>query len=693
MPTTPNKLALTVAVVAALSVAASVALERVPLVHALALKSLDLQFRLRADPRAADPRVILIEVDQASLDHFERDSIPFPWPRSLYNAIVEYGTQGGARAILFDILFNNTSTYGPEVDAAFAQAMRRSDRVYLAAAYSRAAPADVEPVPDTQERNTVTLPVSPLVEAAHGIGNVAFAPDSDGVFRRAAPAVRHHGRLIPALFAAPFVAPGTPPQLTAAEFRLDGRVVPLDDEGRMWINYVAPTDAYRRYSAAAVISAYAMKQRGQVPPIPPEAFKNAYVIVGYTAPGLFDLKPTPVAAIAPAVAVHAAALDSLLNGNFLRSAPAIWIRLLAFAGAATVAAVVLLVTSVAVTTAAALVIAAALGLIAGWSFTHGWWLNAVTLEGAALLSFIGATVFRYRSEGRQRRYLERAFAQYVSPRVVRQLLAEPARLKLGGEQRTVTVLFADLAGFTGLAERLPPDELVALLNGYTTLVADAVAAHDGTVDKYIGDAVMAMWNAPVDQSDHALRAARAALACIEQFGHFVQERTALGLSTPEMRIGLSSGPCVVGNMGSANRFDYTAIGDAVNQAARLEGLNKVYGTRLLATEPTWRALDGQMLGREIDRVVVKGKAGAVRVYEVIAVRSQAAPGAHALVRGYAQLYDAYRERRWDQTIAEARDLLAVYDDGPTRVLLGRAERYRERPPSTPWDGVFHAVDK
>ena len=193
---------------------------------------------------------------------------------------------------------------------------------------------------------------------------------------------------------------------------------------------------------------------------------------------------------------------------------------------------------------------------------------------------IGASVRRYTTEGKDKRFIAGAFARYVSPKVVKQILADPARLALGGERRDVTLFFSDLQGFTSISEGMSPQELVAFLNEYTTLMADVITGPglDGTIDKYIGDSVMAFWGAPLPQPDHARRGLLAALACQERLRPFCDELVARGGPRLVTRIGLNSGTCVVGNMGSRDRFDYTAIGDTVNQASRLEGINKVYGT-------------------------------------------------------------------------------------------------------------------
>jgi len=678
----------------------------IPLIRNFGLKSLDRQFHRHADPAAASRKIVLVEVDQASLDHFEQDNIAFPWPRSLYNPIIRYATGAGAKAVLFDILFNNISPYGLAVDEQFAGAIRDSGRVGLAAAFvsrknatpdaalaERFGVAFEGAAPAALKKNRVSAPLPAILEATAHIGTVIFEPDPDGVYRRVAPGVVYGGRLVPSLFAIPAFAGAATVRFSGEGLALGKRVIPLDKEGRMIINYTGPRGSYPRYPAAAVISSMMQEQMGQTPDIPKEAFKDAVVIVGYTAPGLFDLKPNPLSPVSPGIEIYAAALDTILADRHIRIMDPASLYALAFAGALAVAAGVLLVPYVAGSAAIALIVGWVLLLLCDRAFAGGLWVNLVPLESAALLSLIGAAVWRYQTEGKQKRQIHKAFAHYVSPAVVTQMLAEPGRLGLGGEKRKLTLLFSDLEGFTTLSERLDAHELVSILNEYTTLMADTITSFDGTLDKYIGDAVMAFWGAPLDSDDQAVNACRSALSGLEQLDAMSARLVSEGLTPVNMRIGLNTGECVVGNMGSAARFDYTALGDPVNQAARLEGLNKFYGTRILAAEPTWREVKDEMIGREIDFLKVKGKDEPVRVYEIMAEKGRETPGQARLIERYNQALAAYKERRWDEVIALAGPVLDEVNDGPTRVLLERAQKFMATPPPPDWDGSYKHTSK
>jgi len=695
-----------VLIVPLLAVALALGLGRVPGVHLLALKAGDVQRRLLADPQRADRRIVLIEVDQASLDHFERDNIAYPWPRSLYNPLLEYCARGGAAAVLFDVLFNNLSPWGEETDTEFAAGIRKNGRVFLATAFTgtKAAgdPLDPrlslavagEPPPDLR-RTGVSPPLPAIRAAAAGIGSVTLRPDADGVVRRLPVGALFEGRLVPGLGFAPFAAGEKTVRFERGRARLGGLTVPLDDQGLVLLRFHGQRSDYRRYSAAGVITSALAAAAGKTPSIPAEAFRGAYVIVGSSAPGLLDLKPTPLADSAPGFEVHVAVIDNILNGDFLKSAPPVVSAGLALAAASLVVAAVIFLPVTAGAGAVAGVVGVIFAVLVA-AYRAGWFIDPWLLGVSALFAVIGAAVRRYTTEGKDKRFIAGAFARYVSPKVVKQILADPKRLALGGERRDVTLFFSDLQGFTSISEGMNPPELVAFLNEYTTLMADVITGPglDGTIDKYIGDSVMAFWGAPLPQPDHARRGLLAALACQERLRPFCDDLVARGGPRLVTRIGLNSGTCVVGNMGSRDRFDYTAIGDTVNQASRLEGINKVYGTLVIASENTWQAAPGAAFGRLLDRVRVKGKAEPVAIYEALAPAGSETEALRALASAYAGALAAYQGRQWQRTIDLAEAIVRTTPgDGPSKVLIERARAFMAAPPPENWDGVWTLTSK
>ncbi|MDH3999613.1 MAG: adenylate/guanylate cyclase domain-containing protein, partial [Desulfuromonadales bacterium] len=257
-----------------------------------------------------------------------------------------------------------------------------------------------------------------------------------------------------------------------------------------------------------------------------------------------------------------------------------------------------------------------LPIVFGFSaYQHGYWLPMVVTEVALVLSYIAALTARYILEGRQKRYIKSAFAQYLSPIYIDELIRNPERLKLGGERRTLSIFFSDLQGFSSFAEKIPPEDLTHFLNHYLSAMTEIIHDEGGTVDKYEGDAIIAFWNAPLDIPDHATKAVRAALRCQEKLADMQSELRQWVETEVVMRIGINTGKAVVGNMGSSDRFDYTMLGDAVNLAARLEGVNKQFGSTTLISESTAQALDKGIPLRAVATVTVFGRTEAVRIFE------------------------------------------------------------------------------
>ena len=364
-----------VLVVPLLAVALALGLGRVPGVDLLALKAGDVVRRVLADPERADRRIVVIEVDQGSLDHFEGDNIAYPWPRSLYNPLLEYCARGGAAAVLFDVLFTNLSPWGEETDTEFAAGIRKNGRVFLSASFSSAANAGgsldqrlslavAGPPPPALERSSASAPLPAIREAAAGIGSVTLRPDGDGVVRRLPIGVLYQGRLVPGLAFAPFVDGTKEARFEPGRVRLGGLTVPLDEQGQLLVRFHGQRRDYRRYPAAQVIAAAVAAAEGKTPAVPAEVFRGAYVIVGSTAPGLLDLKPTPLAATAPGFEVHVAAIDNILNGDFLAAAPPAVAAGLALAAASLVVAAITFLPVAAGAGAVAAVVGAILALLA-----------------------------------------------------------------------------------------------------------------------------------------------------------------------------------------------------------------------------------------------------------------------------------------------------------------------------------------
>jgi class 3 adenylate cyclase len=318
----------------------------------------------------------------------------------------------------------------------------------------------------------------------------------------------------------------------------------------------------------------------------------------------------------------------------------------------------------------------------------------VGLERKDEVGQVGAAIDEMAKGLKEGLFVKSTFKRYVSASVVDQLLKDPARLKLGGERKELTVFFSDVSGFTSLSERLSPERLVELINEYLSEMTEAIFAHEGTLDKYEGDAIMAFWGAPVEQPDHALRACKAALDNMSSLRRLWTKWEAEGLPRLDFRIGLNTGPMVVGNMGSAIRMDYTVMGDAVNLGSRLEGANRAYGTRILISETTRRAAGQAIVARELDLLAVKGKTTAVRVFELVGLAGFVPPHQLAGYRAFEDGLEACRRRSWEKSLTAFREAdHRLGGDIASRIFIERVQRFAAAPPPSDWDGRFVLTEK
>ena len=593
--------------------------------------------KLGAGTGPATHTIKLIAVDQASLNWAEQTiGETWPWPRQLYDYLLEVCEWSGAKSVCFDVLYTEASSWGRYDDEAFAAGITRNGAVALPVFLGETGireppwpmevprpPILIEPGGDAglPRELRATFPTDLLATNAALLASVKAAPDADGVFRAVHPVSLFGGVAVPSLGLAAYLAPivdtsevfvtSTPGQL-----RVGDRKIPLDRQGRAILRFRGDTGTHEAISAAAVLQTAAQLTEGTAPVLSRDVFRDAHVFIGFTAPGLKDLRSTPVAGDYPGVEIHMTFLDNLLSGDLIRSFPfGLAMLLIALSTGATVLLVMLVNRMGGKLLVMTLFLLLPLGV--GWiMYGHNstW---PVAYHGLATLLGLGiAVVFQYAVEGKQKRFIKQAFKHYLSGEVIEQMLADPTRLQLGGEKKELTIFFSDLQGFSGISERLGPTELTSLLNDYLSEMTDILLEEGGTLDKYEGDAIIAFWNAPVDQSDHAARCCRAALRCQQRLLERGPDFEAVAGQPLVMRIGIHTGPVVVGNMGSANRFNYTVLGDAANLASRLEGANKFTHTQLMISEATWCRLGRDRAGRCLGSLRVVGRKTPVKVYEL-----------------------------------------------------------------------------
>lgn len=599
-------------------------------------KTWDWRVNLSARPSPQTDKIRLIMLDQSSLDWGKENGLSWPWPREVYAKIAEFCRRAQVKALAFDVLYTEPSKYGVSDDQALGKALKILPTT-IAASLSRHSGSEKNWPPSAflaaikinglddwinktgyQVFQRGSFPVPELAYGALMLANVQLNPDSDNVYRRASFFEVFAGRPMPSLALANYLAskPDANISIQQGKITVDDREIVIDKRGQAILNYRGPAATHKRYNAADIIISEVNLQSGEKPVLVDiDDFKNTYVFFGFSAPGLFDLRPTPVSGVYPGVEISATMLDNLLAGDFIRPVSLLIVVAMTFllalcAGLATsyvngIARNILLYLLF-------LTLPVGLSLIA---YNFNFWLPLVVGEMGVAFTLVGSGLIYYTTEGRQKQFIKSAFKQYLSPAVIEQIIAHPERLKLGGERKTISIFFSDLEGFTGISEKLDPEALTELLNTYLSAMTDIIHEDGGTVDKYEGDAIIAFWNAPLDQPDHAVRCVRAALRCQQKLEEMRPDFHNLIGRSLNMRIGLNTGIAVVGNMGSRFRFDYTMIGDAVNLAARLEGINKQFGTSVMMSQATYDQIGDAFPSREISRVSVVGRREPVIVYE------------------------------------------------------------------------------
>ncbi|UCD48651.1 MAG: adenylate/guanylate cyclase domain-containing protein [Phycisphaerales bacterium] len=645
------------------------------------------------------PQVKLILLDQASLDWAQRENgWGWPWPREVYGAVAAFCQRGGARALALDLLFTEPSVYGVPDDEAMGEALRGGPPAILPVlpgggqttwpAYM-ARPDVAIDMSLAIESPHLLFPVAEIAAGAAAAGHATGRPDADGIFRRLAPFCRFGGVEIPALGLAAWMATFSEPNAVAAApdgLRVGSKVVPLDRKGHAILRFRGENGLPEAISAAAIVQSELRLREEETPTLSPETFKDCYVFMGCSAPSLLDLRPVPVNPKCPGVVLHTTFVDNLLTDSFISEA-----------NSATVIPGVMataILASLCLTYAgrwwqAGPLTAAWLGLpmlIGFAAYDKGWWWPIVPQETAVGLGLVGTLAMNYWAEGRQKAFLKQAFRHYLSGEVIEKILRDPKHLQLGGEKRELTIMFTDLAGFSTFSEKLGPVELTALLNDYLSEMTDIILEEGGTLDKYEGDAIIAFWNAPLEQADHAVRACRAALRCQRRLNELrpaYQQRTGAAL---HMRVGLNTGPVVVGNMGSRKRFNYTILGDAANLAARLEGANKAFGTETMVAESTWRLASAEFQGRKLADLRVVGRQSAVAVYELVGLAGEAQPTT-------GETFESGLTHFRAGAFAEAATAFKQLPDDPAAQQYARRCAELATDPPAQWDGVWELTQK
>jgi adenylate cyclase len=688
----------------------ALALHQTEWIDALEMKSLDHRFRRYADPAQARADIVLVAADESSMKAIGR----WPWHRDLHGYAVEFLKSAGARLIIFDVTFLEPDNCDPEFDSVFAHSIVAAGNVVLADLFVDDSDFPSPELlgkstvlvqkhsgspPDIYDKSGIKLPIPSLAQSALGLGFVNLTPDRDGTVRRVPLVGRVKDLEVPvlALAAARLLVKVDKLEMDSDGIHLGQTLAPLASHGQMLINWHGSLEenAYRSYSLGAVVQSALEIRHTRPPLLDPSIFRDKIVFIATTAAGTYETRPTPISAASPGVLIHMAMLDNLLQGRFMKATPR-YFPILTVVGLCLISAW---------SQRFFHSMAAKIGVVAGLAviyygiavlaFTEAqWWIELVLPLGAQGVTFASVNTVEYFTEGKKRRQIRAAFDKYMSAEVVDEIMMNPDTIALGGEKREVSVLFSDIAGFTDISESLSPEDLVQFLNRYLSAMTHTIRANRGNVNKYLGDGIMAMFGAPLKESNHATLACLSALAMQADLDRLKESWIAEGYPPVTARIGISTGSLIVGNVGSSERLEYTIIGDTVNLASRLEGANKPFHTRILIGPRTYMMARHDIDARPIGPIRVQGKKEPVFVYELLGQAGQLDSIRQESLRIYNEGFEAYRGRQFEKAKACFEKVLKHEpEDGPAKAFLECVHRYMRDPPTLDWDGVFELKSK
>ncbi|QPJ64300.1 MAG: adenylate/guanylate cyclase domain-containing protein [Candidatus Nitrohelix vancouverensis] len=693
------------------------------------------------------PEVAVVAIDEKSVDALGQ----WPWPRSVLALLTEKLTQMGVITIGYDVVFaesgsgsrsealvlleDSASSIGlpsetvQEIlneimsqqtsDEHFADLIEKSENVVLG--YFFHDDVDVvshlskEQIDDNLRAIESTRYISPqikpnahldflldfnavenslpmFIEKSMGGGFLNIQPDRDGVLRRFPLIVKAKEHYYAPLFlqALAHFLEEPPPNFRAGEFGVESVFindlkVPTDLHAKFLINFYGDKGQFPYYSVIDILQ----------DKVDPDLLDSRLVLVGATGKGLTDLRPTPFQNLFPGVEIHATIVDNILHSNYLHEPK--WYHTLNYA---LIIFFGVLLSAILPKANWALGFVFSTSLFVGFfffaqhMFNQGVLINLTYPSLQILLVFISITSYNYFFQSKQSRFIQGAFGQYLSPEVINRLLKDPKLLKLGGIERRMTAYFSDIAGFSSFSEQFTPNDLVEFLNEYLTAMSDVVMQYDGTIDKYEGDAIIAFYGAPIEYPDHALKACLASLAMNEKISVMRDEWRKQGKPDLHVRMGINTGSMVVGNMGSKMRMDYTIMGDSVNLASRLEGVNKVYGTAIMISQYTYGDVKDDLEIRELDMIRVVGKNEPITIYEVLAKKGELDPESMQAMRCFEDGLRLYRGQEFEAAKNRFNDTLNRRPgDGPSKTFIARCDEYLKDPPPESWDGVYQMTSK
>jgi adenylate cyclase len=703
---------------AVVSVALTAVLFRFEFFQSLERKAYDAMMTARGE-RNNTRNVVIVKIDEYSIKELD-----YPIPRDKYGTLLAILAQSGALAIGVDDLFPTIKqdsvslaqndqfllfhNYAPNVYHAVGPfiptgvdpgtTLAIDDEAYYSL-HQHSIPTNGAKFPFPVATYIDDRPYDSLANLAAGVGHILLRPDSiDGIIRSVPFFVNYAGDLYPTFGAALAFAAAQVEleKVTISETETGYLVhagpleIPLTPYGDLYVDYIGPNENFKQVSLQEILDAFVKQDQEFL-----AQFKDAVVIIGPTARSIGDHNATPIADISPNCFVHANVYDQIMMNAYVTFAP-MQTQLILLLFMALIVSIAATLLKLRVSAPVGILLIAGYLWFAFFTFTNTGEVYPL-VEPLFALFFCYASGMSYTAatEGRQKAQIKGMFERYVDRTVVQQIIDNPSLVKLGGEEREITTMFADIEGFTAMAEKMGPQNTVAMLNSYLTEMTNIMIEEYGTIDKYIGDAIMAFWGAPLDDRDHAFHTCSAALKMQRKLLALHTKWIHYGRPVVNQRIGINTGKAVVGNMGAEARLNYTAIGDSVNLASRLEGVNKEYGTRLLMSDNTYRQVHDRVLSREMDLVVVMGKTEPVRIYELIALADEVQTDAtKKFLEFYHNGLEAYKKRAWKSAIDQFQQALTIRrDDIVSNLYIQRSMLFLDNPPPDNWNGVFVMTKK
>ncbi len=670
-------------------------------------RTLDYRFSNYSLAEQADTNIVLISIDDQSLRYANEKGVFWPWPREFYALATNYLSNCGAEQVIFDIQFNEPDYNRGDIDSEasdnyFANVIKNSGNVILSSqALLGESKIDVETgintlnieginIPLTDNFNQLSLPIKKFRENSLGVGIINISPDDDGVVRRVPLFYKINGQYYPQLAFLSFLKSSQNNTLqykhqSIATDKIDIPILHEQDYLINWYGNGGVEGVFKYIPYSNLIQSAVATSSDKEAVLNPELFKGKTVIIGATAPGLFDLKTSPVTKVLPGMEIWATIISNLRNGHFIKTVPGHLVNIsIILLVALTIISLLhqrAVISHLFLLIEIVVVNMLIIGLWTHYRYLLPWVIYIITI----VLTYLTVLLVKYLAEGRDKQKLKKIFTRYIHPDLVNILINNSKDFELGGKEVEATILFTDIYDFTTYSENKTPKELVTELNKYFETITDIILKNQGMLDKFTGDGLMALFGSPLISLDHAYLACKVALEhrsyteslSPDDDGYYFNKMT---------RIGINSGLVVVGNIGSSKRTDYTAIGDAVNLSARIEGVNKLFKTSIIIGESTQKLIKDRFICRELDVLKVKGKNEPTKIFELIDELGK--KDKDELIASYEEALMLYKQGHFLQAKNKFEDLYnSKYSDYPSQVMASRCQFLIDNPPKN-WEGIF-----